>query len=87
VTERIKRTWRAWRGVEQRYPTEWAYSQACRAIEKHRERADTLQAAVDLAHSTLRGTQYVGGPTEREAYRIIDEALGSVATQHIGARR
>lgn len=48
------------------------------------DRVSRLQAAVDRAHSALIGSQYVDGPTEREAYRTAVEALGEVATQHRG---
>jgi hypothetical protein len=46
--------------------------------------AKELQAAIDTAQSALMGSQYVGGPSEREAWRIATEALRSVATEHRG---
>lgn len=43
---------------------------------------ERLQAAVDTAHGAWTNSQYVGGPTEREAYQIAMDALGAVVTQH-----
>jgi len=33
----------------QPYPTQWAYDQACKAIEKHRSRAESAEAERDAA--------------------------------------
>lgn len=33
----------------------------------------------------MSSSQYVGGPSEREAWRIVGEALWPFVTQHIGA--
>lgn len=42
--------------VDYRYhrPTEWAYLQACRALDKHRARADLAEGARDAASALLR---------------------------------
>lgn len=48
------------------------------------DRADELQAAVDRAHAAMVGSQYVGGPTERDAWRTALGALERVVTQHLG---
>ncbi|EFC56401.1 hypothetical protein [Enterobacter cancerogenus] len=42
---------------ENRTPTQWAYDQACLAIEKHRTRADTAEkriAELEVSHGNLR---------------------------------
>lgn len=57
------------------------YKQGCEA--KEREVA-VLQSAIDKAHSVFVGSQYVGGPTEREAWIIVSEILGALATEHQG---
>ena len=64
----------------------WA-SLGGKAVELAREAiSDTekLQTAVDKAYSALTSSAYVGGPSEREAFRIALDALGQVATQHTG---
>jgi hypothetical protein len=43
-----------------------------------------LQAAVDKAYSVLSGSAYVGGLSERDAFRAAMDTLGPVATQHVG---
>lgn len=43
-----------------------------------------LQGAVDRAHSAMRSSEYVGGPSERDAWRTAVSELGAVATQHQG---
>lgn len=48
------------------------------------ERLGNLQAAVDTAWTALNGSAYVGGPTEREAFRIALHELGPHVTQHKG---
>lgn len=45
---------------------------------------DRLQAAVDTAASAMRGSEYVGGPTVRDAWRTAYAALCEVETQHVG---
>ena len=37
----------------QPYPTAWAYEQACRALEEHRQRADKAEAERDTAVATV----------------------------------
>jgi hypothetical protein len=44
-----------------------------------------MQAAIDKAYSALSSSQYVGGPTEREAWRIVTEALYPFVTQYQAA--
>jgi hypothetical protein len=41
----------------QPYPTAWAYEQACEALERHRERADKAEAALEVAWRTLTAIQ------------------------------
>jgi hypothetical protein len=48
----------------QPYPTAWAYEQACKAREKHRERADAAEALVAAQRADIL----------REAADICDEA-------------
>jgi hypothetical protein len=45
---------------------------------------EVVQRAVDAAYAAMRGSEYVGGPTERDAWRTAVVALGEVATQHHG---
>lgn len=54
------------------------------STEEYAGRCRVLQAAIDRADSALRSSAYVGGPTEREAFRTASETLGPLATQHIG---
>lgn len=35
----------------QPYPTQWAYDQACAALEKHRERAEKVESALTSARN------------------------------------
>lgn len=42
---------------------------------------EELQGAVDRAHAAMYGSQYVGGPTEREAWQTAYNALSEVVTQ------
>ena len=51
----------------ERAPTTWAYEQACKALDKHRDRADRLRTALD-------GIE--------EALRVGALASGDVATLH-----
>ena len=37
------------RQLEAHTPTQWAYDQACKALHKHKDRADKMQAVVDAA--------------------------------------
>lgn len=60
------------------------YREAERAYALERER-DALQAAIDRAYSAMGSSAYVGGPTEREVWHIVADALGPLATQHISA--
>jgi hypothetical protein len=46
------------------------------------ERLRELQAGIDKAYGALSSSQYVGGPSQREAWRIAAEALGPLATEH-----
>jgi hypothetical protein len=45
---------------------------------------ERLQGAINTAYVALRASAYVGGPSEREAWRTAVDALGEVATQHKG---
>lgn len=47
-------------------------------------RVQKLQAAVDTAHAAMHGSEYVGGPSEREAWQTAMRALGEVVTEHKG---
>jgi|GEM_PF-3158852 hypothetical protein len=40
--------------LDRQRPTHWAYQQACRALEKHRERADRLTSAADRMAGDLQ---------------------------------
>lgn len=40
--------------------------------------------AIDAAYAALSGSQYVGGPTEREAFRTAMEKLQPFVTEHRG---
>ncbi len=53
----------------QPYPTAWAYEQACKALEKHRARADRLEAALRLIHD-WRG---LGDANANETFERIAE--------------
>jgi len=46
-----------------------------------------LQGAVDRAHSVMHSSEYVGGPSERDAWQEAMSELGAVATQHQGENR
>jgi hypothetical protein len=48
-------------------------------------RAAALQVAVDRAYAALTESQYVGGPSEREAWRIATTELGAVVTEYRSA--
>jgi hypothetical protein len=50
------------------------------AIEERNER----QAAIDRALALMRDSEYVGGPTEREARRGVLAALGPFETSRTG---
>lgn len=43
-----------------------------------------LQEAVDEAHGVMCASEYVGGPSIREAWQAAMRALGRVVTQHVG---
>jgi hypothetical protein len=55
------------------------------AESEERTRERELQEAVDRAYGALNGSAYVGGPSEREAFRTALDALGAVVTQEQGA--
>ena len=73
---------------------EWTYiihsCKACGASwhapkdEPHACAVQMLQEAVDRAYGLLNSSAYVGGPSEREAWQGAMEALGPIATQHVG---
>lgn len=65
-------------------PVNASYRRRVAALE---ERCCELQEGVDTAYSALSSSAYVGGPTEREAFRVASNALGPLATQHIGQPR
>jgi hypothetical protein len=44
------------------YPTQWAYDQACKALEKHRQRADEAEVDAKQWHNTYQ--QMVNGTDE-----------------------
>lgn len=46
--------------------------------------AEERQAAIDEALSWMRGSEYVGGPSERDAWQAALRVLGPLETQHIG---
>lgn len=48
------------------------------------EQEEAMQAGVDKALSLMHGSAYVGGPSEREAWRGVLDALGPFETQHTG---
>lgn len=54
------------------------------ARDQWRNRCLDRQAAIDRAMAALEGSQYVGGPTEREAYQTAVHALGPFRTEHKG---
>jgi hypothetical protein len=54
-------------------------------VAELREALEQRQAAIDRACSLMKSSAYVGGPSEREAWRGAMEALGPYETQHIGA--
>lgn len=58
--------------------------EADRALAAALADVERLRKAVGRAHQALISSQYVGGPSEREAWQIASEALGAVATQHQG---
>jgi hypothetical protein len=75
---------RALRFVEQsvalapeRAPTQWAYEQACAAIEKHRQRADAAEALLTQAAEAMAGSYDV---TEYPANgsTSLDEAIKAI---------
>lgn len=45
---------------------------------------DERQDAIDTALSWLHGSAYVGGPSERDAFRKVIEVLAPFETQHCG---
>ena len=47
----------------QPYPTQWAYDQACTALEKHRQRADTAAAKWEAVESIIRRAADHGSPS------------------------
>lgn len=61
------------------HPEEW-----CKRAQQAHGRAERLQEAIDKAYAHMNASQYVGGPSERDAWRTAFEALGSVVTQHTG---
>ena len=62
---------------ENRTPTEWAYGQACAAIENHRARADAAEARIaELEARTLT----VKLPVFRDTYK---EAFASEVEHHV----
>jgi hypothetical protein len=53
-------------------------------VERLEAALQERQAAIDSAMLAMRGSEYVGGPTEREAWRAALTALGPYETQHQG---
>ncbi len=53
-------------------PTQWAYEQACKALQAHRERADKAEAEVER----LKAERDEIEADSEEAHRIIDNADG-----------
>ena len=49
-----------------------------------RRLAEERQHAIDMALSFLHGSQYVGGPSEKEAWDHVWELLGPLRTEHKG---
>lgn len=60
------------------YPTEWAYTQACKAVEKHRARAEYLEKClVSIAEWSRKTGTYISeykGDFEYIAY-LADRAV------------
>lgn len=52
--------------------------------EQAEQKRDQLQEAVDRAVGVMRESEYVGGPTEREAWKETMRVLGPLATVHKG---
>lgn len=49
------------KGGNEHAPTQWAYDQACAAIQKHRERADAAEARVKVLSDALKIFAFFGG--------------------------
>jgi hypothetical protein len=62
----------------QPYPTAWAYGQACEALERHRERADKAEAALETARQHLR--------EERSCAGRLQDQLRAACTEGADAR-
>ena len=77
---------RAARSVQEDATTEQTFKaqRLKRELEQVQRERDDLQAAIDKAMSALYGSQYVGGPSEREAWQTVVEAIGPFETQHVG---
>jgi hypothetical protein len=64
-------------------PTQWAYEQACAALEKHRQRADAAEALLTQAAEAMAGSYDVtdypaNGTTDLDtAIRAIQEHLAA----------
>src|SRR5262245_37671349 len=54
------------------------------ALAETRAEVERLQAAIDRAHGAMHGSEYVGGPTERKAWRTAFAVLSEVVTEHKG---
>lgn len=49
-------------------PTQWAYDQACAALEKHRVRADEAEAEIGRLHAEIHRAVHNEGEGECEHY-------------------
>lgn len=62
-------------GADDRYPTVWAYEQACKAIVKHRDRADALNMAMGVLRDYANGSEL--SPFVQHVYQLAVDAIAA----------
>lgn len=70
---------KAHRRLDRTRPTNWAYEQACKALEKHRERANGVTAERDcLALAVQFALSWDGAGTVHELHKGIREIVATM---------
>ncbi|MEV4287387.1 hypothetical protein AB0K40_17925 [Nonomuraea bangladeshensis] len=62
----------------QPYPTQWAYDQACAALEQHRQRADAAEAEVARLRALLDGQEVTDDEEDEPGCETVTAHLGEM---------
>ena len=72
------------KGGSEHAPTQWAYDQACAAIEKHRERADAALARVEALEGVANRKQFpiLNGGDAKIDWQLVEEHAQQAMSNH-----